>query len=109
MTRFWVACHLSDAVSIVNLTTANVVKTLLVGDEPTDVAFAGIPERAFVCVSQEDAVKVYNPTNLAAAPVVIPIFGSDPRALAGEPDRSKVYVSVFESGTAPPSFPKPPW
>ncbi|HEX7878354.1 MAG TPA: FlgD immunoglobulin-like domain containing protein [Candidatus Eisenbacteria bacterium] len=96
--EIWVANHLSDAISIVNVTTGNVVKTLLVGDEPTDVVFAGAPERAFVCVSQEDAVKVYDPANLAAAPIVIPIFGSDPRALATSPDRSKVYVSVFESG-----------
>jgi DNA-binding beta-propeller fold protein YncE len=96
--EIWVASHLSDAVNIVSLTTGNVVKTLLVGDEPTDVAFAGLPERAFVCVSQEDAVKVYDPANLSAPPTVIPIFGSDPRALAVSPDRSKVYVSVFESG-----------
>ena len=80
--EIWVANHLSDDVSIVNLTTQNVRATLLVGDEPTDVIFAGNPVRAYVCISQEDAVKAYDPLNLATPPIVIPIFGADPRALA---------------------------
>lgn len=96
--ELWVPNHLSDDVSIVDLTTGNVRATLLVGDEPTDVVFAGLPERAFVCVSQEDCVKAYDPANLAAAPTVIALFGSDPRALAVTPDRSKVYAAIFESG-----------
>jgi DNA-binding beta-propeller fold protein YncE len=97
-TEIWVAAHLSDAVHIVDLNTLNVKATLLVGDEPTDIVFAGSPERAFVCVSQEDAVKVYDPANLSAPATVISIFGSDPRALATSPERDKVYVTVFESG-----------
>jgi YVTN family beta-propeller protein len=95
----WVVNHLSDTISIVNLTTRNVVASLPVGDEPTDVVFAGgATTRAFVCVSQEDAIKIYDPANLLAPPVVVPIFGSDPQALAVSPDGSKVYAAVFESG-----------
>src|SRR5688572_13922639 len=38
----WVTNHLSDSVSIVTLTgTPRVTRTLLVGDEPRDVVFAG--------------------------------------------------------------------
>jgi DNA-binding beta-propeller fold protein YncE len=38
----WVVNHLSDSVSIVSLTgTPHVVRTLLVGDEPRDIVFAG--------------------------------------------------------------------
>lgn len=45
----WVTNHLSDSVSIVSLTgTAHVVRTLLVGDEPRDIVFAGNPPRAFI-------------------------------------------------------------
>jgi DNA-binding beta-propeller fold protein YncE len=41
--------HLSDSVSIVDLSgTPRVVRTLLVGDEPRDIVFAGSPERAFI-------------------------------------------------------------
>jgi YVTN family beta-propeller protein len=48
----WVANWLSDSVSIVDLETLDVVQTLDVGDEPTDVLFAGPDrERAFICVS----------------------------------------------------------
>jgi DNA-binding beta-propeller fold protein YncE len=45
----WVVNHLSDSVSVVSLTgTPRVVRTLLVGDEPRDVVFAGSPARAFI-------------------------------------------------------------
>jgi YVTN family beta-propeller protein len=94
----WVVNHLSDDVSIVDLTTMNVRATLLVGDEPTDVVFAGSAGRAFVCVSQEDAIKIYDPASLATPPVVVPLFGSDPRALATNAGRTAVYAAIFEGG-----------
>lgn len=37
----WVVNWMSDSVSIVDLTAGNVVRTIDVGDEPTDVIFAG--------------------------------------------------------------------
>src|SRR5436190_4995615 len=48
----WVVNWMSDSVSIVDLTTGNVTRSFDVGDEPTDVLFAGAGNnRAFVCVS----------------------------------------------------------
>jgi YVTN family beta-propeller protein len=48
-TEVWVVNHLSDSISIVTLTgTPHVTRTLLVGDEPRDIVFAGSPARAFV-------------------------------------------------------------
>lgn len=45
----WVVNHLSDSVSVVSMDGApRVVRTLLVGDEPRDIVFAGSPARAFV-------------------------------------------------------------
>ena len=45
----WVVNHLSDSISVVSLTgTPRVVRTLLVGDEPRDIVFAGSPARAFI-------------------------------------------------------------
>lgn len=45
----WVVNHLSDSVSVVGLTgTPRVTRTLLVGDEPRDIVFAGSPSRAFI-------------------------------------------------------------
>jgi YVTN family beta-propeller protein len=41
----WVVNHLSDSVSIVDVATARVKRTLLVGDEPRDIVFAG-PDRS---------------------------------------------------------------
>ena len=47
--EIWVANLLSDSVSIVSLAgTPHVVRTLLVGDEPRDIVFAGNPQHAFI-------------------------------------------------------------
>jgi DNA-binding beta-propeller fold protein YncE len=45
----WVVNHLSDSVSVVTLgVNPHVTRTLLVGDEPRDIVFAGNPARAFI-------------------------------------------------------------
>ncbi|HWU87316.1 MAG TPA: hypothetical protein VN253_08575 [Kofleriaceae bacterium] len=45
----WVVNHLSDSVSIVDLSgRPRVTRTLLVGDEPRDIVFAGSTGRAFI-------------------------------------------------------------
>lgn len=95
----WVVNHLSDDVSVVDLRTLSVRATIRVGDEPTDVVFAGSPQRrAFVCVSGEDLVKAFDPSTLAPAFAPIPIFGRHPRALAVGGGGTQVYVSVLEGG-----------
>ena len=92
----WVVNHLSDDVSVVDVAAGNVVRTLRVGDEPTDVVFArtslapNAPTVAFVCVSQEDAIKAYDPPTLLQIGTPIPVFGMDPRALALSADRTQV-------------------
>lgn len=95
-TQAWVVNHISDSVSIVDLATGNVVRTLNVGDEPTDVGFAA--EKAFVVCSQPNQVWVFDLNRLDVEPAVIEINGLHPRALAVSPDGSLVYVAVFESG-----------
>lgn len=48
-TEVWVVNHLSDSVSVVSLVgTPRVVRTLLVGDEPRDIVFAGTNGHAFI-------------------------------------------------------------
>ena len=109
----WVANWLSDSVSIVDLATANVVRTIEVGDEPTDIMFAGSSrEMAFVVVSGGGSlltgtsidnlgrgqIKIIDPANPAAPAQTIEIFGKQPRALAKNANGSRVFVSVFESG-----------
>lgn len=48
-TEVWVTNLLSDSVSIVTLAgIPHVARTLLVGDEPRDIVFAGNPARAFI-------------------------------------------------------------
>jgi YVTN family beta-propeller protein len=94
----WVVNQLSDDVSIVDLRTLSVRATLRVGDEPTDVAFAGTPKRAFVCVSGEDQVKAFDPSALLPSFAPTPIFGRHPRALAVGGGGTQLYVTVLDAG-----------
>jgi YVTN family beta-propeller protein len=92
----WVANHLSDTVSIVDVATRAVVGTIAAGDEPTDVVFAS--GRAFVSLAgNQDRVKVYNASTRALL-TTIDIFGDDPRALASNAAGTEVYLVVLESG-----------
>ena len=61
----WVVNHLSDSISIVNLSSGVVTRVLQTDDEPADVVFAGNPLRAFVSCSQPDLIQVFDLTNLA--------------------------------------------
>jgi len=49
-------------------------------------------------VSQEDAIRVYDTSNLNAEPHYLRLDQSDPIALAVSPDRATVYVAAFDSG-----------
>ncbi|MFM7050790.1 MAG: hypothetical protein ACKOYN_01455 [Planctomycetota bacterium] len=95
-TEAWVVNHLSDSVSVVDVATRSLRATVLTGDEPCDVVFAGKPERAFVSVSQLNRLEVFNPAALSAAPAIVPVAGEDPRALAT--DGQRVYCAIFECG-----------
>ncbi|MGH7790363.1 MAG: hypothetical protein ACRERC_26070 [Candidatus Binatia bacterium] len=123
----WVVNHLSDSVSVVDVSTspARVVRTLLVGDEPRDIVFAGPGgTRAFVTTAHRGQnhpnpaqiitdltspgigradVWVFDAANLGATlggtPLnILTLFGDTPRALAVSPDGSTVYAAIFHSG-----------
>jgi len=119
----WVVNHLSDSVSIVDLGTAppRVVRTLVVGDEPRDVVFAGPGRsRAFVTTAHRGQGSPVDPQlttpGVGRADVwvfdvgptgepledrpssILTLFGDTPRALATSADGSQVWAAVFLSG-----------
>ena len=96
--EFWVVNRISDTLSLVNVATRSVFRTLQTPDDPCDVIFAGSAGRAFVSCSLPDQVAVYDPAFLDTPPSVLNILGESPRALAVSPDKTKVYVAIFESG-----------
>ncbi len=99
-TEAWVVNHISDTVSVVNLTTMTVTATLKTADEPWDVVFAGAvgSRKAYVSCGTTRVVMVFDPANLATTPISIPILGDMPRAMGVSPDGLTVYVAIFESG-----------
>ena len=109
----WVVNQLSDSVSIVDLNQRTVVRTLRVGDEPSDVAFAngkafvavrradpipGVPPAADTKDLPDDLVRVYNLADLSVAPQNVPLFSSKIRALAVAPGGGTVYAVPQDSG-----------
>ena len=121
----WVVNHLSDSVSVVQLspsgTSGRVVRTLLVGDEPRDIVFGGAGKnRAFITTAHRGQNVPYDPqlttpgvgradvwvfdtnnlgTTLTGTPLtIVTLFSDTPRALAVSPDGSKVYAAAFHSG-----------
>ncbi len=61
----WVVNHLSDSISVIdtNSTPPRVLKTLLVGDEPRDIVFAGTSQnRAFISAAHRGQNSPYSPT-----------------------------------------------
>jgi len=122
-TEVWVVNHLSDSVSVVDVGSdpPRVVRTLLVGDEPRDIVFAGPNKsRAFVTTAHRGQNVPYDPqfttpgvgradvwvfdannlgTSLGGSPLtIVQLFGDTPRALAATPDGSRVYAAIFHSG-----------
>ena len=125
-TEVWVVNHLSDSISIVEIdpadvTLSRVTRTLLVGDEPRDIVFAGSGgNRAFVTCAHRGQnrpgspqlttqgigradVWVFDATALGAAlggtPLsTVQLYADTPRALAVSPDGSTVYAAAFQSG-----------
>jgi DNA-binding beta-propeller fold protein YncE len=121
----WVVNHLSDSVSVVQLGKGGyggtVARTLLVGDEPRDIVFAGPGKtRAFITTAHRGQnipfdpqfttegvgradVWVFKANNLGSSlggdPLtILKLFSDTPRALAVTPDGSTVYAAAFHSG-----------
>ncbi|HEX3141892.1 MAG TPA: hypothetical protein VHQ87_17690, partial [Rhizobacter sp.] len=85
-TEVWVVNHLSDSVSVVDLTgTPRVVRTLLVGDEPRDIVFAGAPERAFITTAHRGQQR--SDPSLAGVP-----GAGDPQLTTPSIGRADVWV-----------------
>ena len=122
--EIWVINHLSDSVSVVDASSPyrpRVVRTLLVGDEPRDIVFAGSGRsRAFVTTAHRGQNVPFDPQlttpgvgradvwvfdaaasdgTLGGTPLtIVNLFTDTPRALAVSPDGARVYAAGFQSG-----------
>jgi len=129
-TEVWVVNHLSDSISIIDLSLSppRVKVTLMVGDEPRDIVFAGNSgDKAFISTAHRGQNSPYSPdlmpfdagevarertsgTDVGRADVwvfdaashslitILTHFTDTPRALAVSPNGSTVYVAGFHTG-----------
>jgi DNA-binding beta-propeller fold protein YncE len=123
-TEVWVVNHLSDSVSVLAIDDDGgyVKRTLLVGDEPRDIVFAGKSDkrRAFITAAHRGQNAPFDPqlntpgvgradvwvfdvnnlgTSLGGTPLtIVNLFSDTPRALAATSDGKKVYAASFNSG-----------
>jgi len=82
----WVVNHLSDSVSVVTLTgTPHVSKTLLVGDEPRDIVFAGTNNYAFITTAHRGQHRTH--PSIAGVP-----GAGDPKLTTPGTPRADVWV-----------------
>ncbi len=84
----WVVNHLSDSVSVVDIAAspARVVRTLLVGDEPRDIVFAGTAfDRAFITTAHRGQHRTH--PSIAAVP-----GAGDPQLTTEGIGRADVWV-----------------
>ena len=100
----WVVNKISDSVSIVDLSSLAVTRTLDTDNEPSDIVFAANGNKAFVSCAEPNRVLVYTLANLSSAPSRISLLAENPRAMAVSADGSKVFVAAFESGNATTSL-----
>lgn len=86
--KVWVVNHLSDSVSIVDVgaSTPRVVQTLLVGDEPRDIVFAGTSTtRAFITTAHRGQHRVHSSISAVAG-------AGDPQFTTEGTARADVWV-----------------
>ncbi len=86
--ELWVVNHLSDSVSIIDLslTPPQVVNTLLVGDEPRDIVFAGSSgQRAFITTAHRGQHRSH-------ASISAVTGAGDPQLTTAGIDRADVWV-----------------
>src|SRR5688572_3730221 len=57
-TEAWVANHISDSISVVDLTTMGVTATIQTLDTPADIVFAGA--RAFVSCATPNTIQIFD-------------------------------------------------
>ncbi len=82
----WVVNHLSDSISVVDVPSRRVVRTLLVGDEPRDLVFAGAGKsRAFVTTAHRGQHRTH--PSLAGVP-----GAGDPQLTTPGVPRADVWV-----------------
>ncbi|MSR42170.1 MAG: hypothetical protein EXS10_09775 [Phycisphaerales bacterium] len=102
----WVVNQISDSLSVIDLASMRVTRTVQVGDEPADIVFTVKPARAFVSLVASSKLVSFDPSLAAPVFTSTTILGAQPRALAVSPSGTLVYAAIFESGNKTTVIPR---
>jgi DNA-binding beta-propeller fold protein YncE len=118
--ELWAVNAISDSISIIDRTIAQVTDTIITyrltdtgtkleglpnGDEPMDVVFidvGGTRTRAVVSCTRTDILQLYNTSTLVLLDESLRLDGEEPRELAT--DGTAVWAGIFESGNGTTSI-----
>ena len=87
----WITNEKDDTVSVIDVATLEVTRTIPVGERPRGILFSHDFDVAYVCASDSDAVQVIDP---ATGEVLHDLpSGEDPEQFALHPDDRHLYIA----------------
>jgi DNA-binding beta-propeller fold protein YncE len=93
----WVVNYISQSINVISTESYNITALIQTEPRPTDVIFAGDPNRAFVAESLYNQIAVFDPITHERL-TSIAVQAQRPTALAVSPDGQTVFCTVKESG-----------
>jgi PQQ-dependent catabolism-associated beta-propeller protein len=89
--EIWVTNEKDDTISVIDIDSLEVVRTIPTGERPRGITFSKDYSRAYVCASDSDAVQVIDPDSgevLHNLP-----SGEDPEQFVLHPDNRRLYIA----------------
>lgn len=89
--EIWVTNEKDDTISVIDIDTLEVIRTIPTGERPRGIIFSHDYSRVYICASDSDAVQVMDPDTgkiLHDLP-----SGEDPEQFALHPDNRHLYIA----------------
>ena len=91
--EIWVSNEKDDTISVIDVETLEVVRTIEVGERPRGITFAQDHSVLYLCASDSDTIQVIDPDTgkiLHELP-----SGEDPEQFVLHPDNRHLYLSLI--------------
>ena len=89
--EIWITNEKDDSISVIDVSTLEVVRTIETGERPRGITFSNDYSRVYVCASDSDTVQVIDP-NTGEILYNLP-SGEDPEQFALHPNNRHLYIA----------------